>query len=250
MPNNRSKELVEFLQLLSDDSGCDFSDLTTLGHSGENSLHAAIWSEHIELADELVRLGIDLNLPGGLGNTPVHVAASKGLVDLLKTMVEHGADLFALNESRYTPVMSAALSDQSQAVDFLRSTMKRSAELQRFTDELDLANNEIALRAAICEEQTDLVKELVFLGADRFQRDDEQRLPIHLAAAVGNLELVQFLVSINCFTYCATYDMSPTEHAEALGHTEVGDYLREVSRRIQKEKLRRVMLKFRKTDAR
>ncbi len=49
-------------------------------------------------AEALIDAGIELNKAGDLGFTPLHVACMRGNLEMVKLLVNRGADLFALNE--------------------------------------------------------------------------------------------------------------------------------------------------------
>ena len=244
MSKERSVELKKFLEELATDSECDFTDLNAVDGCDDNALHRALWGKEFAIGRELIELGIDLNAHGDLGKTPVHVAASQGYVEMLDLMVEHGADLFALDEGKYTPIMSAALRNQKVSVAFLRQHMKQSDELKKFLAALGDGADEVALKAAIFDDKFELVRELVYLGFDRFCADEEGRQPIHHAASIGNLEVVKLLVRASCITSKLDGDgYSPLSLAELFEHKDVAEYLRGVSLQIQKDNLRRAKLK-------
>jgi ankyrin repeat protein len=243
MTRERSAELVEFLSDISEQFECDFSNFDTLNYSDENALHVALWSQQLELAKELIELGINLNVSGDLGRTPIHVAASQGYVDILRLMVAQDGDLFACDEGQYTPIMIAALRNQQKAVDFLDSKMKRSESLQTFIGQLGNVNDQLALKAAILEEKADLVQELVHVGADRFSPIEDGRCPLHFAAMTGDLEIVKTLIAASCFTNDRDdNEYSPLMLAELMKNEEVSQYLRKVAQQILNNQLHRYRL--------
>ncbi len=84
--------------------GIDFSDLNAaVDCEGENALHSALWGDYFAEAHELISLGIELNVHGDMGDTPLHVATRKGLLKTVQLLVEKGADLFAISEWGNTP---------------------------------------------------------------------------------------------------------------------------------------------------
>ena len=105
--------------------------------------------------------------------------------------------------------------------------------------------DDVALKAAIFDDKFELVRELVYLGFDRFCVDEDGRQPIHHAASVGNLEVVKLLVRANCITNKLDGDgYSPLSLAELFEHKDVAEYLRGVTLNIEKDNLRRAKLKL------
>ncbi|GAD64710.1 ankyrin repeat domain-containing protein [Aquipseudomonas alcaligenes] len=98
----RSQSLRNFLNSLKEDlvtfENADFSDISWCSYEGENALHIAVIRNEIDLARELIDLGIEINARGDLGHTPLHEAASMCDLSMVKLLVESGADLHALTE--------------------------------------------------------------------------------------------------------------------------------------------------------
>ncbi len=51
----------------------------------------------IGMTTSLLDMGVDVNLPGGNGNAPLHDAVRRGFGDVVRHLVEHGADVNAPN---------------------------------------------------------------------------------------------------------------------------------------------------------
>jgi hypothetical protein len=71
-----------------------------------------------EMAKLLVESGAKLQ-PFGLGNTELHLAAMKGLADLVPLLVKHGAGVNAVNEYNHTALYYAAKHGHRKAADAL-----------------------------------------------------------------------------------------------------------------------------------
>ncbi len=123
---SRSEELDLFLQNLCGSPSfedVDFSDINATSSEGENALHMAISDGNVEIANELITLGINVNPRGDLGRTPLHEAASRGDMALVELLVENGADLFALDEG-VPPFTLARYSNNDEICNYLAEKMK------------------------------------------------------------------------------------------------------------------------------
>jgi hypothetical protein len=63
--------------------------------SGSTPLHDAAENGHIEIVRLLLQNGAEVNAKSNYGYTPLHCAASHGHIDILHLLVENGADLEA-----------------------------------------------------------------------------------------------------------------------------------------------------------
>src|ERR1700683_2223114 len=65
----------------------------TRDNMGATALHDAVWSGHIELVRLLLDHGADPNIPHAEGlSTPLHYAAIKGQAGIAAMLLDHGAD--------------------------------------------------------------------------------------------------------------------------------------------------------------
>jgi ankyrin repeat protein len=76
-------------------------------------------------AKELIEIGIEINARGDLGRTPLHEAASSGDLQIVKLLVESGADVYALTEG-YPPFTLARFSKKNDVCDYLSEEMKKA----------------------------------------------------------------------------------------------------------------------------
>jgi ankyrin repeat protein len=128
----------------------DFSDVNACAPDGDNGLHCVVGWGDLTAANILIDAGIDVNKAGDLGYTPLHVACIKGNVEMVKLLIDRGADLFALSEG-VPPFTTARLGGHDQICDLPARLMKqiqsrepkiwvraRIAQLQREIDYLRL----------------------------------------------------------------------------------------------------------------
>ena len=127
---------------------------TQIEKSGASPLYDAARMGTYDMVKSLVNYGADPNVVTKAGLTPLHQAAARGNLDMVKDLVQAGAEVNAIAENGRTPVFYAAERGKASTVNFL---LEKKAEI-------NLA-------------------------------DKDGLTPLHLAAASGNVALVKFLVS-------------------------------------------------------
>ena len=103
----------------------DFSDVNVSSTDGDNALHRVVRWKDGQAAEALIAAGINVNKAGDLGDTPRHVACMIGDLEMVKLLVENGANLFAMSEGD-SPFTSARIAGHDQVCDFLGPLMKQS----------------------------------------------------------------------------------------------------------------------------
>jgi ankyrin repeat protein len=122
MYSERVKRFLASLGELPDFAGIDLSDINRCATDGDNALHFAVRNGDLGLANDLIEAGIEINKAGDLGYTPLHVACICGNLEMVKLLIENGADVFALSEG-YPPFTTARLSKQDRICDLLDTVM-------------------------------------------------------------------------------------------------------------------------------
>ncbi len=103
----------------------DIQNIDGVNCEGENALHLAIAQNNVFISKYLIDTGININQPGDLGQTPLHMACSFGYMEIVKLLVEAGADLFALTEG-YPPFTLARFGKHDEICDYLGDEMKKT----------------------------------------------------------------------------------------------------------------------------
>ncbi len=127
---------------------------TQIEKSGASPLYDAARMGTYDMVKSLVNYGADPNVATKAGLTPLHQAAARGNLDMVKDLVQEGAEVNAVAENGRTPVFYAAERGKASTVNFL---LENKAEIN------------LADKGGIT--------------------------PLHCAAASGNVALVKFLVS-------------------------------------------------------
>ena len=127
---------------------------TQIEKSGATPLYDAARMGTYEMVKSLVNYGADPNVATKAGLTPLHQAAARGNLDMVKDLVQAGAEVNAVAENGRTPIFYAAERGKASTVNFL---LEKKAEVN------------LADKGGIT--------------------------PLHCAAFSGNVALVKFLVS-------------------------------------------------------
>ncbi len=80
-------------------------DLNTLTEQGESPLMMAVFKGQVEIAQQLIKLGADVNKTGW---TPLHYAATAGHSQLVSILLANYAYIDAESPNKTTPLMMAA----------------------------------------------------------------------------------------------------------------------------------------------
>jgi ankyrin repeat protein len=86
-------------------------------------LHLAAEEGHVEMVKYLLEHGADPNTPSEGANkiTPLHMAAAKGRADVVEVLIAAGADIDAVDSAGKTPLAWAIESDKAETADILRA---------------------------------------------------------------------------------------------------------------------------------
>jgi len=70
------------------------ADIMVEDEDGHNLLHAACFESNVEVAEKLIRMGVEVNPTNtGIEITPLSVAVQEDCLDLVNLLLEHGARL-------------------------------------------------------------------------------------------------------------------------------------------------------------
>lgn len=96
---------------------------------GRTPLHAAIEREkqNYKFVETLIKSGADINIHGINDWTPLHLAAAREEIEIMKLLIKHGANAHAKTriDSYATPLEEARLLKRCKSVEFLEKIMKR-----------------------------------------------------------------------------------------------------------------------------
>jgi FOG: Ankyrin repeat len=88
----------------------------------EYSLYKSTYLGRAGKVEKLVKSGVNVNVHSpNSQRTPLHIAASKGKLEIVKTLVENGANLEITNLNGRTPLYSAIESSRTEIIKYLSS---------------------------------------------------------------------------------------------------------------------------------
>jgi len=153
----------------------------------EDTLFDAVNADDVARAHALIAEGADVN-EAGLYGTALHLAAAKGHIWLMRTLIDAGADLEARGEPASAhPLHAAIFNNQIEAANLL---IARGAGLDARDDWGRTPLGIAATFGSVAAAQT-----LLAAGADPLAQNEVYgETPIHVAASAGHIALVQLFL--------------------------------------------------------
>jgi ankyrin repeat protein len=181
---------------------------------GQSTLHIASKAGNLEMVRRLLDLGADPNSADKLGMTPLMEACSIGHLDLIKTLVDSNADIRAVSLNRQTPLWFATLHGSVDVVIYLLDELQIDPNAAR-------EDGVTPLMVASSQGFDTIAKLLINAGSDVNAPDLQNTTALVNAAEYGSPELVSLLLRsgahVNIFT---ENSFTPLIVASAHGHLE------------------------------
>jgi ankyrin repeat protein len=168
----------------------------------------------------LLAHGANVNLANSRGITPIHYAAQKGSVDLVRLLVSKGADTRAREGQRGRPlIVSAALNPDLAVLRYL-------VENGFSVDEAD-SNGYTALMAESASNRADAVRFLLANKADLTRADNDGWTALYGAVVTNALDSTRILIAAGAAVDPVAKDggATPLGIAAGKGHTEMAGLL-------------------------
>ena len=189
-----------------------------------SDLFLACEEGNLEKVEELIEQGYDVNKRDGrygrYGTTPLMYAAGEGRYDVVKCLIDHGADVSQKNFANRTLLHYASEGGNLKVVELILSTSK-GAQI----DEEDNGHRTPLMLAAE-KGHSDVLLCLIDHGANVNKKDCNERTALHYASKRGDLKVVELLLSVG-----AEIDVEDGDHCTPLmlaakrGHNDVSLYL-------------------------
>ncbi|MDQ7825589.1 MAG: ankyrin repeat domain-containing protein [Candidatus Eremiobacteraeota bacterium] len=163
--------------------------------AAKKDIFKAVEKNDPELLERLMQQGIDCNVKDGNGSTPLHLAFSKRIAELL---LSARIDIEARNNLGQTPLHCASFNNQKEVVEFLLAHEARV----NIKDDDGLT----PLHWASQEGYEDIAKLLVEKEANLKAKNDAGLTPLQLALLKGQAELAGLLVIKGSDIHEVTYE--------------------------------------------
>jgi len=115
--DDQLKRIFARLRETCDFAETDFSDVNACSTDGEKGLHCVVRLDDLSAAKALIEAGIDVNKAGDLAHTALYVACMRGNLEIVKLLINQGANIFALSEGD-APFTTARLGGHDPCVTF------------------------------------------------------------------------------------------------------------------------------------
>ncbi|MGB4191451.1 MAG: ankyrin repeat domain-containing protein, partial [Rickettsiales bacterium] len=152
---------------------------------GKPFLHLVIEKNNYDLADLLIKEGLNINVQDKQGNVPLHIAVMTGNVRAFKSLIVVGANQEIENKSKLIPIQ--------KIVELKEEYFKKFIELGA---DLNAKNSRgfTAIYRAIEIGDMDALKGLINAGANVDIQDNEGNSLLHFAAGSDKAKALQILI--------------------------------------------------------
>lgn len=153
---------------------------------GTTALHWAAYTNQLEAASLLIGTGAKVNVANEYGVTPLSMACTNGNAAIVAVLVKAGANL-ETRTSGETALMTAV---RTGAVDVVKLLLDRGADVAS----IEPHSGQTMLMTAVAESHPGVARLLLARGADVQAKSKAGFTPLTFAARAGDLESVKLLL--------------------------------------------------------
>ena len=158
------------------------------------------------------------------GDTPLHEACLRGNLTIVKELLNHGAEIFARNIDSEVPVHAAC---KEGYVEIVKEILRRNRDEAKKLAEAHDNRFNAPMHLAVESGDIETVKVLLVAGANPSVQNNDEVLPIHIAAGHGCLDICRILVEDdpNSKNYVDCNLQSPLHYAARANQVQIIKYL-------------------------
>ncbi|XP_065843823.1 serine/threonine-protein kinase TNNI3K-like isoform X2 [Oscarella lobularis] len=166
-------------------------DVNEANRNGKTSLHFACRCDHVELAKYLISAGADIEGCSKWGRTPFLDAAFEGAEGTMNILIEKGCNIHAKD---------AEIGDGALGLAGVKGDLKIGKQLVRLGLDVNEANQQglTSLHRACMNNHVEMAEYLISAGADIEARNQWGSTPFLQAVFSGNVTVVNLLVKKGC----------------------------------------------------
>jgi ankyrin repeat protein len=207
----RSKDGILMLLELSKELEIDIINYKCNCH-GKTPLITSILENTEEIVELLIKEGADVNITDNIGASPAWIASSMGYVNILKLLLDAGADMEKHSNDKFTPMVIAIGKNKFESVKFLvenkvkvdpysllAAVQINNIEMVKFLLPLTNVNfqdpnKKTAIMFATYEDNVDITKLLIENGADVNMKDKLDWSAVHFAARNNSFRALSLMI--------------------------------------------------------
>ena len=152
-------------------------------------LHKAVEQNRIEMVKWLIENGAEVNAKNTKHRTPLHCASNLSLFEVVQYLIENGANVNAKDNGDFTPFHEATLFTTNRSKEILKYLLENGAQIDAKTK-----NGLTPLHYASHYGQLDIVKYLIEKGAQIEAKTTFGQIPLHLSASCSQPGVVRHLI--------------------------------------------------------
>lgn len=152
------------------------SDVNVKGGVDNTPLHIAAMKGDPQIIKQLVKLGAKLDVKNKFGSTPFQLAIESGHIEAVKALYKDRSQLSVVDNNGDTPIIMASKTNRTDILSFLLSMNKKTI------NELNI-DGKTALMIAADYGSTNIVEILVDSGADKTLKSREGKTALDYAKA-------------------------------------------------------------------
>lgn len=188
-------------------------------------IHFAVRGGNINIVKFLLDKGADASMKGFINMTPLHYAATRGRKEIAELLIQRGAVVNARDEQNTIPLHYAAYGGY---LDVVKLLIEKGADINAKSDAPVTGNT--PLHVAIYEGHHKVIRYLLSKGADVNSTTFDKRTALHYAADRNDVNSVKILIQNGVDLASIAYGQTPLEIAEEKGFVDIVDLLKKASR--------------------
>jgi ankyrin repeat protein len=190
---------------------------------GSTPLHLAAKWGYVAVVQALLAVGsIGVNAQDNLRETPLHCAAQYGHVEVVQALIQKDANINAANKLGDTPLHEAVRNRCVAVVQALLAVGSIEVNAR------DRSNRSTPLHLAALMGHVEVVQALIQKGANINAKNKNDRTPLHLAAFKGHVDIVNVLLAVGSIEVNArdrSNRSTPLHWAAFEGHVDIVNVL-------------------------